>query len=73
MVIDLEIARPVKEKNGFVLHPVRACLACKNDTALPIMSELEAKRTFVGAYYLTSAYVKPKRRFSRNWHPAYQF
>ncbi|KAI4150897.1 MAG: hypothetical protein LQ340_003822 [Diploschistes diacapsis] len=55
MVIDLEIGRPSGEKTGFVLHPVRACLACKKDTAVPITSESEAKRTFIGAYYLTSA------------------
>ena len=57
MVTDLEIGKPSKEHTGFILHPVRACLACKKDTAMPITSLSEAKRTFVGAWYLTSAYV----------------
>jgi hypothetical protein len=55
MVVDLEINKPAKQKTGFVLHPVRACMACKKDTAAQISSETEARRTFIGAYYLTSA------------------
>ena len=55
MIVDLELHKPAERGPGFVMHPSKACMACKKDTAPPIASEAEALRTFVGAYYLTAS------------------
>lgn len=54
MVVDLELHKPADIEPGFVLHPSKACMACKKDTAAQTSSRVEAIRTYVGAYFLTT-------------------